>query len=139
MKKDEMMGEKMVNKCFYIFRCFVLFVGQYACAIVVFLPSARFTNCKSCKLMHMHTDYCRGVERADLWPYNQCSVCSSALYKGAASASQILLQMPEQSQLMRMLSIHPLSLANAEFTLASAPRPHTDTHIHGMYTLHMHL
>lgn len=117
------------------------FVGQYVCAVDVSLPSGRltFSSCKSCKPMHMHTDYCRGVERADLWPYNQCSVCSSALYKGAASASQILLQMPEQSRLMWMLSIHPLSLANAEFTLASAPQSHTDTHIPGMYTLHMHL
>lgn len=33
---------------------------------------------------------------------------------------------------MRMFSIHPLSLANAEFTLASAPQSHTEN-THPLY------
>lgn len=87
-------------------------------------PTLQSYYLKSCKLTR------RGVERVDLWSYNQCSLRSSVLYKRAASASQILLQMPEQSRLTRMFSIHPLSLANADFTLASAPQSHTNNSRH---------
>ena len=76
---------------------------------------------------HTHKHYYRGADRYDLWPDNQSSMRFSVLYKGATSSSQILLQMHEQSRLMWILSFHPLSQANTDFTFASAPQSHTQT------------